>query len=309
MRRPVPVLLVLPVLLAALALAGCTDDEPTVGLTPGLQASASAAPTAPAGTSAGAPAGWRTEWFRTVAVDVPDDWGWSQSPIDGPSRLFRCTDDRGLEPYVGRPVFGSDVCLANDPAPPPEHPYLWFDAPLDAGSEDLGDGWVRETIVLDGVRLSVASDDPDLRAAVLGSARPQDDCPPDLSERLPGRFDTTTEGPGTLLTAIVCAYRVLDQDRDAVPVLAYATVADEADVRAVWQRRERLQDCLVEPTLTSEVVVLATTTRDDFGAADAAPLVQRIVALVACEQAQRVVDPVVDAGIEETLATYLGPMG
>ena len=284
------------------ALGGCAEDERPSAPTPPEAVGTARVDAQPRD-------GWRTEWFRTVAVDVPAGWGWSQGPPGRGGRLYRCFEGRDDRAYVGRPVMASDLCIAADPEEPPEHASLWFDAPLDPGTEDLGGGWVRETVVVDGVGLTVTSDDPDLRAEVLGSVRRQEDCPPDLSTRLSDRFETTTEGPGTLLTAVVCGYRVLDGDRDAVPVLAYARVPTEEEVRAVWERRERAQDCLVEPTLTTDVVVLETTTRDDFGAADAAQLTQRVVGLVACPQARSVVGPVVDAGMRATLGTYIGPMG
>ena len=288
--------------LVAVALGGCTEDGPTTTPTPPEAV-------ATAGPDARPPAGWRTEWFRTLAVDVPDDWGWSQGPLRSGGLLVRCSGGGDDAAYVGRPVPASDLCVLLEHEESPEHPSLWFDAPLEPGAEDLGDGWVRETVVVDGVAVTVTSDDPALRAQVLGSARQQDECAPDLSRPLPDRFQTTTEGPGTLLTAVVCGYRVLDGDRDAVPALAYARVPTEEEVRAVWERRGRAQDCLVEPTLTTDVVVLETTTRDDFGAADAAPLTQRVVGLVACPQARSAVAPVVDAGMRATLGTYIGPMG
>jgi hypothetical protein len=296
--------LVLALALLAAVLGGCAEDERPSAPTPPEAVGTARLDAQPRD-------GWRTEWFRTIAVDVPDDWGWSQGPLRSAGELVRCSGGGDDAAYVGRPVPASDLCmlLEHEQAEQPEHASLWFDAPIDPGVEELGGDWVRETVVVDGVGLTVTSDDPDLRAEVLGSARRQDDCPPDLSRRLPDRFDTTTEGPGSLLTAVVCGYRVLDEDRDAVPVLAYATVPSEADVRAVWQRRERAQDCLGEPTLTTDVVVLETTTHDDFGAPGAAPLTQRVVGLVACPLARRVVAPVVDAGLRATLGTYIGPMG
>lgn len=303
--RPTTARLVLALALpGALVLGGCGGSDPSSAPTP-----TPATAVATAGLDTRPRAGWRTEWFRTIAVDVPDHWGWSQGPLRSGGLLVRCSGGGDDAAYVGRPVPASDLCVLLAHEEPPAHPSLWFDAPLEPGVEDLGNGWARETVVVDGVGVTVTSDDPDLRAEVLGSARRQEDCPPDLSTRLSDRFETTTEGPGTLLTAVVCGYRVLDGDRDAVPVLAYARVPTEEEVRAMWERRERAQDCLVEPTLTTDVVVLETTTRDDFGAADAAPLTQRVVGLVACPQARSVVGPVVDAGMRATLGTYIGPMG
>lgn len=300
-RRPADLLVPLvPVLLAAALLTGCEEEDPAPTPTP---------PTAVATASTGAQprAGWRTEWFRTIAVDVPVGWGWSQGPLRSGGLLLRCPGGGDDGPYVGRPVPASDLCLVL-PDEAPEHPYLWFDAPLEPGTEDLGGGWVRETVEVDGVRLTVASDDEDLRAGVLGSAREQRDCAPDLARVPTDRFDTTTEGPGTLLTAVVCGYRVLDEDRDAGPVLAYAAVPTEADVREVWERRDRAAGCTGSPTRTSEVVVVSTTTHDDLGAEDARPLHQDVVAWLSCRHEQ-VAAPVVDAGLRATLGTYIGPMG
>ncbi len=124
-----------------------------------------------------APAGWRWEWYGTVEVQVPDDWGYGTT--DSPP----CLDtDKPRHPYVGRPGPVPDIACAGSDAPPGGRTdYLWFGTRATAGVEDLGGGWAQETRVVDGLALTMLSADAALRARVLDSARPatgRNGCPP-----------------------------------------------------------------------------------------------------------------------------------
>ena len=63
------------------------------------------------------------------------------------------------EPWVGRPVMLSDDCLGR-PFPAPTAPYVWLGADLAPGTVDVGDGYVQETVEVDGTTLTVAARDP-----------------------------------------------------------------------------------------------------------------------------------------------------
>lgn len=137
--------------------------------------------------------GWRWESYQTVEIQVPDDWryGTTNSPP--------CLIKELRPPYVGRP--GAIRAIGcRDPLPPLPYraPYLWFDAdrrqrdrpipshiagPREPGVQPEDHGWTEETRVVDGVYLTVLSDDNALRQRILDSARLIDGtdaygCPP-----------------------------------------------------------------------------------------------------------------------------------
>src|SRR5690349_13685241 len=140
--------------------------------------------------------GWRWESYRSVEVQVPDDWryGTTNSPP--------CLVKELRPPYVGRPGAVRGIGC-RDPLPPLPFraSYLWFDAdrrqrgrpipdmpgyagPREPGVQPEDHGWTEETRVVDGVFLTVLSDDNALRQRILDSARIIDGtdaygCPPD----------------------------------------------------------------------------------------------------------------------------------
>ena len=75
----------------------------------------------PSSTSPAPITEWRTEAWHDLAVDVPADWGWGTAPIDigldGPS-LCGAPAPSAEQPYVGRPLPTSDVCMGRRPARP-----------------------------------------------------------------------------------------------------------------------------------------------------------------------------------------------
>jgi hypothetical protein len=185
------------------ALAGCGGTSPTA---------------APAGGSEQSAAAWRTEYWHDVAVDVPADWWYGGGPTDDSLGPVACFPEPIVDPsgdrregggrqaagWIGRPIALTDVCVGVDEGPPPEVPYLWFDAPVDPGSVDLGGGWTQETVEVNGSRITIATDDDALRGRILGTATGGEACFSELEDlddprvvqpRLEGRPPT------------VCAYR------------------------------------------------------------------------------------------------------
>ncbi len=177
-----------------------------------------AAPSSASGPSATA-GEWRTEYWHDVAVDVPADWwyGGGLMPASDGSGPLACYPEPIVDPvggrsrgsgsasgWVGRPIGLSDVCA--DPTaggPPPEQPYLWFDAPLDPGTEQLGDGWTRETHEVNGSLVTVATDDDRLRDRILATATGGERCFADLDALADVGARVPTTGDGTT----VCTYR------------------------------------------------------------------------------------------------------
>ena len=193
---------------------------------------------------------WRTEHWHDVSVEVPADWwyGGGLMPGDttGPYACFpepsvipegERSDDRAeATGYVGRPIALTDVCIGDLDAGPlagPAWPYLWFGAPLDVGTEDLGDGWVRETIEVNGSRITVASDNDALRERILGSARGGETCmsavEPAADADVFPRIEGGDAAEADALT--VCAYRVREPaGRFPVADLTYAATLGDAAV-------------------------------------------------------------------------------
>ena len=190
------------------------------------------------------PSDWRAESWRGLTVSVPADWGWSAAPIGGNTLC----DERSQAPgYVGRPVALTDVCSSYVEGEFPNGqraPYVWLGTGLDPGVVDLpGDEWVQETVEAYGSTLTVASDDAELRADVLASARPTQLCPAELTgEPEPAQ----TSSIDNILTAAkgltVCAYHA---DSQGSVTLTYAAerddVAAEAWLALIRGRHDRLR--------------------------------------------------------------------
>jgi len=186
---------------------------------------------ADAGPREPATAEWRTEHWHDVAVDVPADWWYGGGPMRdslGPMACFpepivdasgvrregRSRDARG---WVGRPIGLTDVCVGVDDGPPPDLPYLWFDAPVDTGTVELGDGWTRETIAVNGSKVTVATRDDGLRRRILGSTTGGETCFSELEDVADPLAPPPPPIEGDRPT--VCAYR----ESDGKARLTYAT--------------------------------------------------------------------------------------
>ena len=211
-------------------------------------------PTPLAGDPVPVPSEWRAESWQGLTVSVPPDWGYGGAPMaDGvacfPSAMKAAdgSDQRDESgPYVGRPIAVTDVCVGDvgeGPTADPTAPYVWLGAGVDVGTDDLGDGWVRETVAAYGSTLSVTTDDETLRAQILGSARPTRLCPAEL----PGPPEPAhTSSIDNILTEAkgltVCAYHA---EGDGPVTLTYAAdrddIAAEAWLALVRGRHDRLR--------------------------------------------------------------------
>lgn len=164
------------------------------------------------------PAGYRLEFWHDVGVYVPATWGWGSAPIVvgsggepvlcGGGQVVQADGSRREEsalPYVGRPVMLSDACDASWAQARPRAPYVWLGGDVPVGTVDLGGGWVRQTIQVGDVTVSVASDDGALRSSILSSAhQAAGDCEPQLGDPpVPGG---STDPRFVPISMTVCAY-------------------------------------------------------------------------------------------------------
>ena len=202
----------------------------------------------PSGEVANGP--WRTEYWRDLRVDVPADWGYGGAPQEGTPETVACgavatvsaTGERlpredPTMPYVGRPIAQTDLCDVypwigpNDV--PPQAPYVWLGAAVERGTVDLGDGWVQETVDVNGSRLTVATRDAGLRERILDSAGGGETCMSEVDTRgatFPRLSAGDAEDADTLT---VCAYRAEEGPAaGATAALVYATRLDGAAVRS-----------------------------------------------------------------------------
>ncbi|CAN5705871.1 hypothetical protein BH11ACT8_BH11ACT8_24720 [soil metagenome] len=244
----------------------------------------------------------RTEYYGGAQVQVPSDWTWGSSPV-------MCGVTPVGEPYVGRPIPATDACSVADVDAVPTASYLWFGADVPLGSVDLGDGWTRETIAVEGVRITVATrDDDHLRNQVLGSAASQDLCAPELSQVPPSVFETTTEGVGDFVDGTLCAYRRLVGDGYR---LVYAKPLTE---KAVDKTYEAVGDApVVEGDLdcgNNEIVTVSAQYHDNFGAPEVRLHRSDVFAFGGCgvtETAPQTDEVTVHRITEESVRPWAGP--
>ncbi|MGH3336498.1 MAG: hypothetical protein ACRDOZ_11805 [Nocardioides sp.] len=211
------------------------------------------------------PTQWRTELWQGVSVDVPADWAYGGAPMESAGDTVACAamamvsasggsvrhGEERTAPYVGRPIVLTDVCqiypFIGPDTDPPSVPSVWLGADVETGTDDLGDGWVRETVEASGATVTVTSDDPRLRERILGSVNGVRRCASGLPA--PTRVqDMLIEGYGRPKSLEVCAYRRSDAGELE---LAYGTLlgpeAARAFERAVDQAKPRKMDCGDEP--------------------------------------------------------------
>jgi hypothetical protein len=126
------------------------------------------------------PDGWRWESSRGVEVLVPDTWRNSLTygsyprcyPAD--SKQTRVPE----EPYVGRAA-PSGMMLPREFCPRIQDrtSFVWLDdyQAIEPVIRDHGAGWVEETRLVAGVKVTVFTDDDGLRHTVMDSLRPVGD--------------------------------------------------------------------------------------------------------------------------------------
>jgi hypothetical protein len=271
-----------------------------------------------------APTSWRTEYWRDLQVQVPADWGWGSAPAGadllwcgGPGAEVEVGGRRLPEPdpdvpYVGRPIGQTDMCLAHAADRTPAAPYVWLGAPLEPGTTDLGDGYVRETREVNGSTVSVATQDPALRERILDSATGGETCFSEL-EKAPAVESMLTEGMGRSSALQVCAYRrAAGNGWDLVYAADLGAHAAESFASAVG--RAGITDAACPQGPSNEYVVLTVTGDDPFGDA---PVTQDYVVDLGCpsvelgpDRSARLTPALVEPWAVEGIQTVLvGPTG
>jgi hypothetical protein len=178
------------------------------------------------------PDGWRWESSRGVEVLVPDTWpdGWTygfrRSCYPADSKETRAPE----EPYVGRTAGEMMTVREICPRPQDRTSFVWLDdsQAVEPGIRDHGAGWVEETRLVAGVKVTVFTDDDGLRHTVMDSLRPVGDtdvygCP--VHHPVADYPDTRPSGGGLAsvgdVDAIsVCSYTSELSGEDLPPLLA-----------------------------------------------------------------------------------------
>jgi hypothetical protein len=184
------------------------------------------------------PTKWRTEYWRDLKVEVPADWGYGGAPHVSGGTLLACWPSAMVDPdgnrleddptrgYVGRPIGLTDLCATYPDNRPeePQAPYVWLGAEIDTGTVELGNGFVQETVEVNGSTLTVATDNAALRKRILDSAGGGEQCFSELER--PPTSDLAADLGGPARGMAVCAY---GRDESGVIGLTYAgVVSDEA---------------------------------------------------------------------------------
>jgi hypothetical protein len=279
------------------------------------------------------PTGWRTEYWHDTQVDVPDDWGWGTAPLSpvpgddltlcgGPGAMVlsdgsRETNADPSEPYVGRPIMLSDLCVVTTDPTTPAAPYVWLGADLEPGTVDLGDDWVQETRVVNGSTVTVGSDDKGLRERILGSATGGETCLANL-EKPPTVDSMLTEGMGEVHSAQVCAYR---PGEGGVLDLVYATTLSPDDASAyadaIWKAPSAKDPGHCAESDFTEYVQVTLQGDDPFGTE---PVTQDSVITLGCDLVERTPGDYADLteaattpwsrnGLQAVLFHFIGMLG
>lgn len=215
-----------------------------------------------------APADWRTESWHGVEVKVPPKWGWGGAPVDQDDAPLDCGVGSAGEPpkpYVGRPVYLTDACQTFDPnkRPTPDFPYVWLGAPLIPGKVQLGQ-YVEETVEVAGTTVTVATDDPGLRAQILDTVRPapaKAACAPEL-DKPPAPHVGGKEGLGPALGMTVCTYR---KDGERLQLATAAEFGAAATRRLLRAAKRAPHTRCTTPRDSAEIVVIEARGTDKFG--------------------------------------------
>lgn len=157
------------------------------------------------------PQAGRAESYGGIQVVVPVDWAVGAGPMteDFPDQSAVWCADLPAGPYVGRPVFASDVCMGFDPdrQEPPRDDSVWFDAPVPVGVRTVGDH-TQVTRELAGVTITVTTRDPALGEQILASAEALDVDANACRTHLDGPPFADTMAAAASVPLAVCVYDV-----------------------------------------------------------------------------------------------------
>lgn len=216
--------------------------------------------------------GWRWESYGGVDLQVPDEWG------HGTTGAPPCLSEEDIPGpgYVGRPGAVPSIGCPEPVAPLDRRtPYLWFDSRAEPAVHEYDARWVAETRVVEGLALTVLTDDDVLRARILDSARPSAEgpgrvCPtehpvltdPDFRPD-PGPGGLAALGPAESIT--VCRYAYGTRTRPTTsPVLSIGRLTGQTARAAIAAMLaapagtgpNKPTDCMPEYARGDEVLLL-----------------------------------------------------
>jgi hypothetical protein len=188
---------------------------------------------APAPSVAQPPPGWHWESYSNIQVQIPDGW---QDGIA--NHLWACSKKKPAGPVIGRPSLGIVPmigCAVEAPALALRVPHLFFDFNPRPGIFRRDHGWTEETRVIDGLGLSVFSDDDAVRRRILDSATlingtDVNGCAPShpaaLRPDLRPASGSGLSSVGEVESVQICAYRT-GYRPDRPPLLASAEISGD----------------------------------------------------------------------------------
>lgn len=149
------------------AVLACAAIAVAVTASQALQSTPPKAPPAKTSEVAAKP-GWRWESYKSVQVQVPANWN---HYVSG---LAPCTYAKNGPPTVGRFSPWLDVreigCAVAVRSLAEREEYLWFDDVQKPGVKQYDGSWTEETRDVDGVHVTVLTQNDELRREILDSA-------------------------------------------------------------------------------------------------------------------------------------------
>jgi hypothetical protein len=171
-----------------------------------------------------APDGWRWESSRGVEALVPDTWSdsWTYSLAGSCYAAYSEPVRRRPDPYVGRAAERSltsprQICPRVDV----RTPFVWFDDYRAVpGIREHNHGWVEETRLVAGIKVTVFTADDGQRRTVMDSLRPVGDtdvygCP--VHHPVAEHPDTRPSGGGLATVGDVDAISVCSYTSEQIP--------------------------------------------------------------------------------------------
>lgn len=147
-----------PVLVSSLSSTGETDSAVTVPLPHTSSDDIQSPPDDGA---------WRWESYGGIELQVPASWGYGTS-----GSPWCAHSDELPRPVVGRPGPIPAIACADAIAPVDRRvPYAWLGSGGRSGTEQYDHGWIEETRLVGEVQVTVLTQDDQLRARILESAR------------------------------------------------------------------------------------------------------------------------------------------
>jgi hypothetical protein len=170
-------------------------------------------------------------------------------------------------PYVGRAnYYMTEQCMgeplpgeSDSGWPPSTQPHVWLGSPLEAGTQQLENGITRQTVEVEGVRVTVADWDADRLALILGTVEAvYVDANGCAAVSAPVESGDPVADVEAVDSVSVCVYR--HEERGQEVFLGYSTVVEGAPAQHLLEAIKAQPavdlDCDPDPRLRVDDVVL-----------------------------------------------------